>query len=215
MDRSAVLLNDSAKNIFTYTALMPYLNMAIDEIQEIMQQHNVSMSNEVSAVIQLDAGETVLSNAHYPADLVEIREVLERDRGAADTDWAPVQKVTFLPEGARPTNNLRYWTWQDQELRFVEALANKDIKINYISRAQPAITNSSNMISLINGTSFLAYRTAGLAAEFIGENPTRAAQLNNFASIALDRMLSINIKANQGLVTRRRPFMLGYKRRGL
>jgi hypothetical protein len=67
---------------------------------------------------------------------------------------------------------------------------------------------------LVNAKTALSFRVAGLASEFIGENPTRAESLNSNASNALERALNINIKSEQSIVTRRRPFRSGYVRRG-
>ena len=58
------------------------------------------------------------------------------------------------------------------------------------------------------------YRTAALCSSFIGENQSRADQLNIAASLAIDRMIEVNVKGGQGIVVRRRPFMAAYKSRG-
>lgn len=213
MDRAAALLNDTNKTLYTYAAMLPYLNMAIDELLETMQQHNINTTNEVSAVIELDTGSVSLTLAQLPPDLIEIRNLYERDRDGLDTDWVLLEKRSFLrtnPVG----NQLREWVFQDNEIRFIGALGNKDIKLEYIAKIQAPALNEDARINLLNSLTYLAAQTAGYCAEFIGENPTRASSLYGRASAALDRLLGINIKSNQGIVTRRRPFMAGYKMRG-
>ena len=87
------------------------------------------------------------------------------------------------------------------------------IKINYIRNLFAPATGSSSPINIINAESYLAYRTAGLMSEFIGENPSRAKDLNGNASLAMDRVVSIGTKGRQNITTRRRPFRSGYKMR--
>jgi hypothetical protein len=209
MDRSATLCNDRARTIYTYTAQTPYLNTAIDELLESMEENNIAVTNEVSAVLPLTALATLLTG--LPTDIVEIRAIYERDAGIEG--WIPVKKSEFLPLNLRQTNNLSFWTYQDNEIRFIGALGDKEILIEYIARIQVPIVDETTVISILNSKSFLAYRNAALCAEFIGENPSRAESLNAYASLALDRMLGIGVKSNQSVTTRRRPFMASYKAR--
>ena len=41
MDASASMLNDTAKTSYTYVAQIPYLNMALRELQEFFELNNV------------------------------------------------------------------------------------------------------------------------------------------------------------------------------
>jgi hypothetical protein len=89
------------------------------------------------------------------------------------------------------------------------------VKFNYIVDTIPDITAGTlgTNIPIINSESFLQYRTAGLVAEFIGENVERAADLNSMAQLALDRFLGINVKGRQAVFTRKRPFMAASRTR--
>src|SRR5262245_17919431 len=216
MDRSASLLNDTAKTIFTYVAQLPYLNTAIDELQESLEQDNAEMSNKVTAPITVAVGTLTLNAAAIAVaapDLVEIQQLLERTAGTQD-DFVPMIQREFLPATQKITTALTYWTYQGQEIFFIGALTNREVKIQYVAARIANVTVDTDNITLNNCKSFLAFRTAGLCAEFIGENPERAAQLNAYAKLALDRVIGINAKGRQAIVTRRRPFMAAYKVRG-
>lgn len=216
IDASAVLLNDSAKAVFTVAAQLPYYNIAQDELQEIMELNNVPVTNETSTAITVTAGVTTISfttSPALPSTLIEIQKISERLALAAE-DYLPMTRCEFLPTLVEQTTSLIWWAWIDQELRFIGALTDRQLQINYIASRLPAATTTTTPVTLINAKSFLSYRTAGLCAEFIGENKDRADSLNTDASLALDRFLGINTKGRQAIATRRRPFLAAYKTRG-
>jgi len=215
MDRSALLLNDAAKSIFTYTVQLPYLNMAQDELSETLEQYNVPVTNEKSSILVVTTAMTDIGGATgpaLPADLIEVRGSYERLSGSSE-DFQIMSRVDFLPPFTQLTESLIYWTWQQQIMYFLGATTNRDVRLDYLAVVMPPLTNTAGTdnITLFNAKSFLAYRTAALCAEFIGENPTRANDLNNFATLALDRFLAINTKGRQATPVRRRPFMAAAK----
>lgn len=215
MDRSAALLNDVSKNIFSYTVQIPFLNTALDELQETLELNNVPMTNELSAVIPITTVMTDIGGTTGPAlptDLIEIQGIYERQTGTSN-DFSLLTKVEFLPLFTQLTANLVYWTWQKQIVQFLGATTNRDVKLNYIGAVLATIATSATPITLFNSKSFLAYRTAALCAVFLGENQTRATELDGFALLAMDRLLGINAKGRQAIATRHRPFMAGYRSR--
>jgi hypothetical protein len=216
MDRAAILLNDTAKSIFTYTIQIPYVNVALDELQETMELNNIPMTNELSAVIPITTVMTDIGGTTGPAlpiDLIEIQGLYERLTGTVDS-FLEMTRAEFLPLISVLTSSLIYWSWIGQTIQFIGANTNRDVKIKYIGARLAAVTLSTTPITMFNSKSFLSYRTAALCAEFMGENPTRALELNNYAVMAMDRLLGINTKGKQAIAARHRPFMAGYKARG-
>lgn len=220
MDRSAALMNDPAKTDYTYINQLPYLNMAIDELVESLEESNSSPTNQTSPIIVVPVGSnkiTPVENVtppHYPIDLVEVQGVTERLSGSSDS---------FLTLGRRdfvqvyPANNsLLYWCWEDQQIKFNPngALTIRDVQILYVRQAIVSATNETTIIGTINARSYLGYKTAALCARFIGENPTRADELDKHATNALERLDSVNNKGRQATSTRHRPFRAGFKARG-
>ena len=222
MDKSASLMNDTLKTIYTYTAQMPYLNMALSELEEHFQLNNISVTNESSVPIIIPIGTTEISafdgvgagvTPTYPQDLVEIQGIYERLSGST-TPYTPLTKREFLPHPTEPVSSIQYWAWESQKIKFPAALSIREIKIDYIKTIFPEVTNHAAVIGVINAKTFLFYRTAALCTQFIGENKSRADELNSFALMALDRVTGIGTKAKQSITTRRRPFMASYKSRG-
>ena len=203
-------LNDQANATFTDTVQLPYLNIASDELQQILEQHNIGVTNGVEIDIPITAGDTELSGLNLPDDLIEIKNIYERISGASN-EYQLMQRVEFLPQINLQLAYLIYWTWNQQKIEFVGSTSDEQLKIEYIKRRLPKIINAATVIDIIGARSVLAYRTAGLCAEFIGENSDRAEALNGSAQRMLDSMLAINLKGQQAITTRRRPFRANFK----
>jgi len=220
MDRSAALLNDPAKTDYTYAAQLPYLNMAIDELVESLEESNSSPTNMTSAIISVPVGVNKITpiehvdTPHYPIDLVEIQSVGERLAGINDV-FVPLGRRDFL-QSFPPSNTLLYWTWEDQIIKFNPngAVTSREIQLNYVRQAIAQAISETSIIGTINARSYLSYKTAALCAMFIGENETRAGILEGQAEKALERVTSISNKGRQQIVTRHRPFRSTYKMRG-
>lgn len=219
MDAVAALLNDSAKQQYSYTVQVPYLNIAIGEIREYLALNDVPLVNKKSAVIALPAGQTYIGfdttppQAELPDDFLEPVEVWQRNVGT--TGFSPVGLVSMLSEvtDGISTSALLEYTWSNQRIQFQAANAALDIKLDYIAQTILPVASSSSLIDILLAQSFLQFRTAALIAENVEENESRATRNNIAAGLALDRILGISVKSGQGLVTRRRPFRSGYRTR--
>jgi hypothetical protein len=206
MDLSASLMNDSARTVYTYAAQMPYLNMALAELEEHFQLNNIPVTDETSVTITIPAGSTEINafdgvgsglGPTYPQDLVEIQSIHEMVAGTNN-----------------PSGSLN-WIWEGQKIKVSESTLVREIRLDYIKAIFPKVTNHAAVIGVINAKTFLFFRTAALCSEFIGENETRAAKCNSFAELAIDRVTGIGTKAKQSRTTRRKPLRASYKRRSM
>jgi hypothetical protein len=220
MDISAALLNDPTRTVYTYTAQIPYLKLASQELQEYFQQNDIPVVNKTDAVIPVTAGTVEIGFVDYtpapnlPDDLVDIQRLWTSETD--QENWIPMTKRTYIPAYLEDQliSLLTYWAWKDQKIVLLPSNANNDIKIDYIATMFPAIVDENTQLKVINAQTFLQYRTAGLCAQFIGENPTRAAELNADAVFGSDRATGIATKGTQSIPIRRRPFRAGYKTSG-
>ena len=223
MNQSAALMNDAAKSIYTFTIQIPYLNQALQELQEIFELNNVPVTDTVTSdPITVPAGDIAIGyepaipvpgTPYLPDDLIEPKVVWERMTGV--DPYVPMTKLDFLPrymEGVEITQFV-YFTWQSQEIRVLAVNQINQIKIDYIRSLFATFTASTDEVAVVNCASFLEYRTAGLLAQFCAENPTRAQSLNQDAILALDRSVGIGTKGRQAINIRHRPFRSSYKRR--
>lgn len=218
--QSAALLNDQGlatsgvPTLFTPAAQMAYLNMALAELRESLEQYNVQLTNSTTTTLVVLAGVVQLTQSQLPLDLISIQNLQERDNGQTSEDWQDMQRCEFLPGFTVQTTSLVYWQYANQQLNFIGATSDRQLRMEYIADKLPKIIDPSDPINLINAQSFLNYRCAALCAEFIGENQTRAETLNSSAQASLDRFLQINMKDKQVFPARRRPFLAGYRGRG-
>ncbi len=220
IDMAASLMNDTAQTIYTDAACLPYLNMALNELQEIFEQNNIGATDDTSAIITVPAGTTVISFSStpaIPADLIEIRGLWESISGA--NNFVPMTRREYLSVALTGSiiNQFVIFAWNEQQIKVPEANADIDLKIDYIKSifATPILIGAiATDLPTINIKTYLGYKTAALCASFIAENPTRAQSLETFAENALSRLLSISAKGGQGISTRRRPFRSGFKTRG-
>jgi len=217
MDRARVHLNDKDGQIFNDIALLPILQSAYDELAEMYEENSLPTTNKKSGTLVILQGMVDIGNGTGPAlplDLIEVQGVFERTFGSSE-NFIPVTKMDFLPRFNTLSSQLLYYTWQGQAIRFNGANTDREVQLDYIANTFNPIISPSSVINILNCKTALAYRTAGIAAMDIGENPTRSADLNSSASMAADRLINIATKGQQGIVTRRRPFRAGYKSRSL
>ena len=58
MDLSAAALNDVNKTRYTYDVQIPYLKLALQELQEIFELNSLSVTEKSSAAIPVNSGVT-------------------------------------------------------------------------------------------------------------------------------------------------------------
>ncbi len=223
MNGSAALLNDPNRTVYTYAAQIPYLRIALQELREDFELNSIPVTENRSAVIQINAGVTEIiynaagtpTNPSLPDDMVEPKALWERARGI--DPYTFMSRVDFLPEYMAGTLIPQFliYSWQDQKIKVMPANANNDIKIDYVKELFQNITDENSLINVVNAITALQFRTAGLCAEFIERNQTSADSMNAAAQLALNRVEGIGIKGKQSIVTRRRPFRSSYKRNRL
>jgi len=216
----ASLQNDTAQQLYTDAACLPYLNMALDELQELYELNNIPVTDVVSGVLDVPIAATRIAYIGtlptLPPDLIEIRQLWESDDGTST--FIPMAKKDFIPHNLEGTDRSSFgiWSWIGNEIRLLPCVTPKDLKLDYIRTLflTPLLMTQIEIDIPIKGIkSYLGYRTGALCAEFIGENKTRADSLNVDATMALDRALGINVKGKQAITTRRRPFMASFKAR--
>lgn len=226
MDRAAVLMNDPAKTDYTYITLLPHLNMALDDLKANLaeNQSGIAIGNALPLLVPKFTAAvwppdypfqppTVLK---YNVDITDIQEIVERRPGGSENEWMLMKRVEFHPLH-EPMDILGSWAWEQRAIKFNYKGCNQDreIRIKYIIYEERlSASDETSIIGHVDLRPFLAFKTAAYAAMYIGENPGRAQLLDAQASDALDRILNIQNKGRQNIMTRHRPFRASYKLRG-
>jgi hypothetical protein len=193
------LLNDLPGTFYTFDSLLPYLNKAYRELQDYYNLHGLKTTVEVSSLIVVPANSEVLLNV--PADLLRPITLSERTVGSIE-QFTEMDERSWEPDEV-PTTHLRIWTWREETVFFRGATEPRELRIRYVKSLSP-LSGAGSFIGIMNSKSALAARTAALGARYIGENPTRADELDSETGRALDRLIVTAIRQSQGLPTRRR-----------
>jgi hypothetical protein len=219
MDAAAARLNDVSKTIYTYTIQIPFLNIALRELQELFELNNVPVTDETSAVINVpsaavgvvEIGYTGVAGRILPSDLIELKVVWQSTEGL--NQFTRLSPLDYLPPLNTQISSFNYYQWADQKLRLLAANADNDLKLEYIKSLFAVVTVSTAQLNITNGFSYLSNRVASLIANDIEEDEQRAADLLTDGLNGLDRALGITTKGRQKIQTRRLPFRAGYKSR--
>ncbi len=217
MDLSAAALNDIDRTTYDYDTQIPYLKLAMQELQEIYELNSLPVTEQSSEAISVVAGVSELlfnapSQPRLPDNLIEPQQLWERN---FDTyPWIPMTRKEFMPHSLEgiETNQFMYWVWQQNKIKFLTSNQNNQIKIDYIGSLFPKYVRSDTIIPVQNAVGYLAYKTAELVSDMIEHNDARAQSNGARALLALDRISGITIKGKQQIQTRRRPFRAAYKR---
>ncbi len=201
---SRALLNaTAATNMFTEAQLLPLFKKAYDELQDLLQLADIPVIWEDTVVNPVAIGVTTLT---LPSNFFSPIELHEKDVGQTDDNYTLMQRVMWLPDAiSAPT--LTWWEYREQAINFIAATSARVVRLRYY-KALPTITAGGDTVGVNNAKTFLASRTAALAAFTIGEDNERAAALQEDANLSLDRIKRLSVKNSQELRTRRRPFMV-------
>jgi hypothetical protein len=203
MERTRAVLNDIAIDLYTDETLLPYLKIANDDLSDELVDNGSTVTKEVTADINLPQGDKQLL---LPPDMIVPIELFEKDSGQDDSYYRFCHQRDFLPNGL-PATELRLWTWQEQNIRFNGSILDKVVRVRY-HRLILEIVGQNSPVELTHALNYLSYHTAALAAEHIGQNRSKAIDLESVATVKLNKLLKKEVKQNQARPVRRRPFRL-------
>src|SRR5215813_7097490 len=93
MNSAAALMNDPARRVYGYTTQNPYINMAMQELQELFALNDLPVTEKISTIITLNAGVDTLGYITTPAlpiDFIEPETIWESTSGL--NQWTPVNR---------------------------------------------------------------------------------------------------------------------------
>lgn len=218
MDLAAAALNDIDKTVYDYDTQLPYLKMALQELQEIFELNSLPVTEQTSASIPFPSETSslefnTLGTTRLPDNLIEPQKLWER---ASGTDlWLEMFRKDFIPATmlSTLTSALTYWVWQNNKLVFIPSNADNDLRIDYIGSLFPKYVREETILPVQNSIGYLAYKTAELISDMVEHNQERAASNAGRANLSLDRISGITIKGKQQILARRRPFRAAYRSR--
>jgi len=222
MDLAAAALNDVDRTVYSYEVQIPYLKLALQELQEIFELNSLPVTEQTSAAIPVPSSNDVIElifdapgATRLPDNMIEPLRLWERFTNSYP--WTLMTRTEFIPNNLLGTsvNYFTYWVWQSNKILLLPSNGDNDIKIDYIGSLFPKYVRADTIIPVQNGIGYLAYKTAELVSDMIEHNQARAQTNGGRAATSLDRISGITIKNKQQIMARRRPFRASYKRWGV
>lgn len=200
--RAAIHLNDSSQLVYTTPVLLPYLSMAIDELEEELAIYEVTMMRKNSIPISVAALAETLTQ--YPVDYVEAVRLFER---AADSiAWTEVKEVLKIDQNYTTGSMIEQWAQENGLIRINAPTSGRDVYLEYVAMMTEP-TQSSTAIDIPASRRFLGLVTARNAARDAGNSITKANSFKEDIDRARDRVVrrfQKNIQNVSGV--RRKPY---------
>ena len=205
LDDSAVLLFDRGKQTYTNDVLLPYLRRAYATLERKLILINSNRLVKISDDISIDSNKLDITNRidSKVDDLIRPIDVYIYDqsimRYVRVTDFSTLDTEDIIEN---LSNEVIVWEWQAGFLTFNKDMTDYRIKVKYYAMLDRPPAD----LKFAAYEDYLIKQTAGLAAEYEMENPTRAGALYGQAILAWDEIKGAEIKENQGKSTRRPSF---------
>jgi hypothetical protein len=201
--QAAVLLNDASQAFWTNTVLLPCLTKANEELEQLLEINEVPLQKQVSQVIDVDSGDTELA---LPTNFVEPIHLQERLRDSTD-DWSDfLTRVSWIDPNDTTSSVIDSWAWRDNKVLINPPDNDREVLLYYTRKLTPLVA-AGDTVELAQSKTWLAARTAQIAAQNLGNNPTKAEELQVDVARAEDMLLRRLVKNTQALGVRRQ----GYK----
>jgi hypothetical protein len=195
------LLNDTGAILYSAERILPFVNKAYRECQDALNLHGLSNLKEESAAMTVLAGAIIVTSP--PSDMLRPTEIAERTVGST-SPYTLMDERSWPPEEIQ-SERLNYWVWREEAIKFLGATTDRSIRIRYLKQLS-ALTGDSSILLITNSVTFLAARAAGLVARYVGENNSRADDLDQDAQDRLEALIRLNVRMNQATPTRRQRY---------
>jgi len=201
LESVAVLLGDANKIFFVDDVLLPFVKAAHLEIQNDLIANGFRPFEVLSVVITIPANSKVIPVP--PDNLFVIQKIEEAAVGS--TDFVQMHERAWEPNTV-PSTVLGSWVFRESKVQLIGATVDRDIKLYYIANNVGTISGAGSTINLTNALPVYAARVAYLAAQFKGRNKEAARALLGLYGQRLVSYITIEIKSQQGVTYRRRPY---------
>lgn len=206
MNMSASLLNDTARATYTYTVQLPYLRMALRDLEGKLILDGSPLFQEVSADINYVANAATIT---VPADFFLPIRVFEAEANTTDDNsWKLMTETSWDTNSEPDTQVLTKWNFRDAALNVLPASVNREVRLHYIKSSLVTIVDDTTQMALDRALNTMGFKTAEYVARYIMNNPQRADSLEKDGATQEDAFRSALIKNNQNKVVRRKPYGL-------
>lgn len=203
-----VYLNDSAQVTWTNVVLLPMLTQAVLELEGVLRVNGIDYQRKVTA-LPIDVAIDAVTLAQYPTDFISPIELRER-ADLSTGEWSdPITEVEDIDPNIQNETGIICWAFVNNLINFNPPQTAREILLTYTA-SLTSVTAVSSIIDIPQSKSYLAVKTAELAARNIGNNPTKADALVGKVGVEEDKLIAAMVKDDQGVGGTRRK---GYRSR--
>jgi len=203
------LLNDDAMLVWHDSILLPKLAQAHTELVQKLELNGIPVVRAVTAAITVLAGATDLG-VNLPTNIVEPSKMEERRPNEDISNTIPMTEVDYIPN-LEKQDNLRYWAWLNETIQLLGANTDRVVHLYYM-KSLPTPRSLTDALGVVGAESYLGPRVASLAASSVRDF-ANAKDKQATADASFDRIVRIQVKGQQNLPVRRRPFSYAMKNR--
>ncbi len=201
-DLVAAKLNDPSQGVYTDAVLLPFFNIANNELQILLELNNIPWLKEKSTTIDVDADDTEIDT---PSDFIEPIQVWERIRDStSENDWFPVKEEAWIPEGEQ-LETIQYYCWQNAQLLINSPSLDREVKL-YYRRTLTPFANINVSLEIADSQVWMAERIAQMIESDVMNSPSKALLRDPKVREAEQKFITKLLKNSQGLGVRRRPY---------
>lgn len=182
-------LNDDNATQFPDPVLIPKVQEAHRELQEELW---VVGSPLVRGQVVASYLTPATSLTGIPADFLCPTILNENVAGATilTPGWTPMTEAFYVPLGYTLGPTLQWWSWQQEQIIVAGATQNRAVAIQY-RRLIPIPAVATDLIGILFGESYLAARSAAMAAGTLGNDVVYTA-MTALAKENLGKVISAN-----------------------
>lgn len=212
-NESRVLLNDVAITLYSNAALLPCIKKALRELREEYENIGIAPSvvKQSSVIVAAADGTgniTLPTDITYPFALYEAPSTADAD----DVAFEPMTQLRHAPLEYERREIIGFWWWTFGEIRVPYASVDRRVRIDYVSGIIAdieAIVIGDN-IAFPKHMTYLAAKTASIAAYTIGESEEKGLAFGNDAEKAKERLLGSEIGQAQRFPVRQQAYRRRY-----
>ena len=213
--RARTLLNDDDGTNWPDSKLVPKAHQAFEELEAELILAGIPIINKQTVIITIPPYNInafggnpldISTLPGYPLDMLLPIWMKEKLQGEIYRDFVDMVECDFIPVTTTDVY-LRYWCWQGNTILVLGAYNPIQVQIRYQRfLPDPKLNTDSLVVPL--GQMYLSYRIAALAYQSTGNNQA-ATPLDTRADRNLDKIIRMNIKQQQDLPAKRRPYHRG------
>lgn len=203
--QAAAHLNDASQLSYTTTVLLPFFNMAVQELEGELGVYGLSPLKKDSIPIDVPSGS--LTIPQMPVDFVEAIRLLERPLDSSER-WREVREVREVDDNLSIDlgSEILQWSIRNVTIRINPPSSSREVILEYIG-GLTAATSDASAIDIEASRWFLGLVTAKNAARDLGNSPSKADSFEKDIIRARDRIIRRLHNNTQSVMgTRRRPY---------